>query len=225
MIRAVLLDMDGTLIRSNDAHARAYEDAFAEWGFHPDREEVRRSIGLGSDLLLPKFLPQETVDKEGEALMTRRAEIFKERYVPTIVPIVGARAFVEELKKRGLKVVLGTSATEQELEWLRPLAGIADLLHGETNADEVEKSKPAPDVWIAAAKMAGVPPEECVAIGDTPYDAEAARAAGVTAIGVLSGGWSREELKDAGFAEVYEDVRELEIRLNDSLIMTTERTW
>ena len=227
MIGAVLLDLDGTLILSNDAHARAYADAFAEWGFHPPLEEIRRAIGLGSKHLLPNFLPADVIERDGKALLARREEILKERYVPEIRPVLGARAFVEALKDRGLKVVLGTSATEEELAWLRPIAGISDLIVGETNADEVKESKPAPDVWIEAAKLAGVPPDQCAAVGDTPYDAQAARAAGVAAIGVETGGWSREELLDAGFAEVYADVRELMVGLDESLIgrMPTGEAW
>ncbi len=218
MIRAVLLDVDGTLVDSNDAHAKAYVDAFAEYGVHLPYEDVREAIGLGSDNLLPRFLPEDRVEREGKALLARRETIFHDRYVPTIRPILGARALVEELKRRGMKVVLGTSATEEELEWLDPVLGVRDLLDAETNADAVERSKPAPDIWLAAAKRAGAEPGECVAIGDTPYDAEAARAAGVPAIGVLSGGWSREELLAAGFAEVYADVRDLGDHIETSLI-------
>ena len=218
MIRSVLLDLDGTLVRSNEAHAEAWRDALAERGKTPPFDEVRRAIGRGGDQLLPLFLTEAEIAEWGEALKERRGEIFAQNYLHRVEPIPGAREFVASLLERGLSVALGSSATSEELAMLARVGGLDDLPIAVTTSDDAERSKPEPDIWRAAMAKIGAEPATTAIVGDTPYDAEAATKAGLRAVGVLSGGWSRGELGDAGFVEVYADVAELNARLAESLI-------
>lgn len=218
MIRSVLLDLDGTLILSNKAHTDAWRDALAERGKTPPYDEIRRAIGRGADQFLPLFLSESEIAEWGEALTERRGVIFKERYLQAVGPIPGAREFVASLLERNLKVALGSSAGEDELEQLTQAGGVADLPIPATTSGDAENSKPEPDIWIAAMKSIGAEPETTAIVGDTPYDVESAKKAGLKAIGVLSGGWKREELEAAGFDEVYHDVSALNAVLGQSLI-------
>ena len=218
MIRSVLLDLDGTLIDSTIPHTDAWVEALAERGKHPEREEVRRAIGRGADTLLPLFLSEAEIAEYGEALSKRRTQIFMERHLAGVGPIPGAREFVLSLLERNLKVALGSSAAENELDALATAGGLADLPIAATNAGDAERSKPAPDIWLAAMKSIEADPATTAIVGDTPYDVEAAKAAGLRAVGVMTGGWTRDELEQAGYDEVYLSVAELNIHLDQSLI-------
>jgi HAD superfamily hydrolase (TIGR01509 family) len=202
-IRAVLLDVDGTLIDSNDAHARAWVDAGAELGHAIAFDDVRWLIGMGGDKVLPRLtgLPEESA--EGSNLLERRGEIFRERYLPGLRPFEGARDLLERLRADGKRLVVATSASEADLEPLLDAAGIKDVIQGATNADEAEESKPAPDIVAAALERARVEPEHAVMLGDTPYDIQAANRAGVRCIALRCGGWDDEALRDA--IEVHQD--------------------
>ncbi len=218
VIRSVLLDLDGTLIDSNRAHAKAWQDALTERGKTVSYEEAHRVIGMGTDQLLPLFLSEQEISEWGDELIERRGEIFKERYLQTVGPIPGAREFVYSLLERGLKVSLGSSAAPEELQQLAQAGGVVDLPIPATTSGDADKSKPEPDIWLAAMEGLGGEPETTAIVGDTPYDIEAAKKGGLKAIGVLTGGWSREELEAAGADEVYPDVSQLNARLGDSLL-------
>ena len=209
MIRTVILDIDGTLILSNEAHARAFVDAAEELGGYriPPVEEVLRLIGMGGDKLIPRVFGIEKEEKRGKVLDERKGEIFRERYLPTLEPAPGVRALLERLKADGFALVVATSADEEDLKGLLKRAGISDLIEEATSAGEVENSKPDPDVVEAALAAAGVEPSDAVMIGDTPYDVEAATRAGVKIIGVRTGGWKDEDLQ--GAIAVYGDTAAL----------------
>ena len=194
MIEAVLLDVDGTLIDSNDAHARAWLDAFDEAGFTAAFGAVRGLIGMGGDHLIPAMvgLPKET--ELGQRLSKRRGEIFKERYLSTIKPFPHVRALIERMLADELTLVVATSATDDDLGALLDIAGLSDLLKTRTTGDEAERSKPDPDIVTTALKKTGVSAHQAVMIGDTPYDLEAAAKAGVPSIGFTSGGWPASKL-------------------------------
>jgi HAD superfamily hydrolase (TIGR01509 family) len=169
---------------------------------HPGFEAVRRMIGMGGDKLVPRAFGFELESPRGEELDERKGRIFRTRFGPGLRPTEGARDLVERLKGDGLRIVVATSAGEEDLKLLLGRAGVADLIDDCTSSSDVDESKPAPDVVEAAAKQAGTPPERCIMIGDTPYDVEAATRAGVRIIGVRTGGWSAEEL--AGSIAVYD---------------------
>ncbi|HEX2094706.1 MAG TPA: HAD family hydrolase [Longimicrobiaceae bacterium] len=207
-IRAVILDIDGTLVDSNDAHARAFLDAAEELGMEvPPFREVWRRIGMGGDKLIPEVWGFEKESEGGEKLDARKGEIFRERYLPKLEPTRGARALLHRLRDDGIKLVVATSAGEADVKGLLERAGVTDLIQEAASADEVEESKPDPDIVHAALEDAGFPPEQTVMLGDTPYDVEAARRAGVPIVALRCGGWGDEDLD--GAVAVYDDPADL----------------
>jgi HAD superfamily hydrolase (TIGR01509 family) len=205
--RVVIFDVDGTLIDSNDAHAASWVDTLAEAGHDVPFERIRLMIGMGGDKLLPTATGIEVDSPEGERLTSRRAEIFHQRYLPTLRALPGARALLERLGRDGRTLVIATSAKREELDAMLRQVGLDGLFEEETSSSDAERSKPDPDIVEAALRRAGVPPDECVMLGDTPYDVEASQRAGVAIIGVRSGGWTAEEL--AGAVEVWDGPADL----------------
>ena len=199
MLRSAILDIDGTLIISNEAHARAFIDAATGIdGLHvPSVEEVLRLIGMGGDKLIPRAFGVDHDEGLGKRLDERKGEIFRERYLPTLRPAPGARDLLERLRDDGFSRIVATSASEEDLEGLLEQAGVKDLIDDATSSGDVENSKPDPDVVRAALKQAGARPEQAVMLGDTPYDVQAAGRAGVRIIAVKTGGWDEEELRGA----------------------------
>jgi HAD superfamily hydrolase (TIGR01509 family) len=215
-VKAAIFDMDGTLIDSNDLHARAWQDVFHEYGRDVGFEEVRVQIGKGGDQLMPVFLSKADIAARGEEIEARRAEIFKRRYLPQVKPFRDVRALFQRLIDDGVKVALASSAKADELETYKQIAGIEDLVSAETSSDDADRSKPKPDIFQAALVKANVSGAEAIAIGDTPYDAQAAGKAGVRTIGFLCGGWSEADLRKAGCFRIYQDPADLLAHYADS---------
>ena len=216
-VRVVILDIDGTLIDSNDAHAQAFLDAAEELGLEvPEFREVWRRIGMGGDKLIPEVWGFEKDSERGEKLNARKGEIFRERFLPTLQPTRGARALLHRMRDDGIKLVVATSADREDLEGLLERAGVQDLIQEATSADDVEESKPDPDIVHAARHEGGFPSEQTVMLGDTPYDVEAANRAGVPIIAVRSGGWGDEDLQ--GAVAVYEDPADLLDHFDESAV-------
>jgi HAD superfamily hydrolase (TIGR01509 family) len=216
MIRAVLLDVDGTLIDSNDAHARAWVDVGEEFGHDIEFGRVRWLVGMGGDRVLPELTGLEEESDEGRRMLDRRGEIFRERYLPKLRAFPQTHELLDRLRQDGVRLVVATSASEKDMGALLKQAGLETLMDGATNSDDAEESKPAPDIVEAALKKAGAPAAEVIMIGDTPYDVTAAQRAGVRIIGVRCGGWKDGELK--GAAEVYEDPADLLDNYETSLL-------
>ncbi len=217
MPKAVIFDVDGTLVDSVDLHARAWQDAFRDYGHEVLLADLRGQIGKGGDQLMPVFLPTDELEARGEALEKRRGEIIKQRYLPEVRGFSGMRALFERLRADGVRVVLASSAKADELGVYKKLADIEDLVDAETSSDDAERSKPPPDVFEAAvAKLDGIGPAEIVVVGDTPYDAEAAGKAGLRAVGVLCGGFPEDGLRRAGCVAIYHDPADLLARLDGS---------
>ena len=205
--RAALLDVDGTLVDSNDQHARAYVDVFREFGRDVAFEQVRPLIGMGGDKVLPRLIGVAHDSEEGKRISERRSEIFLERYVPQLKALPGARALLERMQQEGLTLVVATSAKEAEYKKLVQIAGVEGVVDDQTTADDASRSKPDPDIIVAALKKAEVAPAAAVMLGDTPYDVQAARAAGVGCVALRSGGWTDKDLGDA--LAVYDDPADL----------------
>ncbi|WP_382310079.1 HAD family hydrolase [Herbiconiux sp. UC225_62] len=203
-LRAVLFDIDGTLIDSNYLHVDAWTRAFADVGVAVDAWKVHRSIGLDSAKLLDALLG-DRAEALGDEAKERHTAHYEELH-PRLRRFEGARELIERLSESGVRVVLATSAPPEEFEVLRACLDVDDLLHAATTADDVETAKPDPDIIGVALERAGVPAFEAVMIGDTRWDAEAAGRAGVGSLGVLSGGIGSAELLEAGAAEVFDDV-------------------
>ena len=212
--KAVLFDVDGTLVDSNDAHASAWVKAFAEHGVTVDPITVRRSIGMGGDKLMPAVSGLEEDSPLGEKIATRRGEIFKKEFLPKLEAFRGARDLVDAIKQRGYTAVAASSAAKEELEPLLKIAGADSLMDAKTSSDDADESKPAPDIITAALERANATADEAIMIGDTPYDIEAAQRAGVPAIAFRSGGWSDDDLK--GAIAIYDGPRALLEAISDS---------
>jgi HAD superfamily hydrolase (TIGR01509 family) len=211
--KAVLFDIDGTLIDSNDAHARAWVAALAEAGHDVPFERVRPLIGMGGDRVLPELVPGLTDDTEpGKTITKRRLEIFKERELPHLRPTRGARELLAAVRARGARIVMATSAKGAELDDLLAVGDFQQFVEDAATSDDAEQSKPAPDIVSASLKKAGVATHEAVMVGDTKYDVEAAHNAGVACVALLCGGNPRETLRAAD--AVYADPAELAERLD-----------
>ena len=211
MLRGIIFDIDGTLLDSNDAHAACWVQAMSENGHAIPYETIRELIGKGGDHILKETCGLSDEEGVGKAISDRRKQLFMDEHLGTCMATPGARSLVKELRARGLKLAVATSASSAEVHKLLEQAGVDDLFEITTDADDVSASKPNPDVIQAALQKLGVGAAEVVMIGDTPYDIEAAARAGVRTIALRTGGWFDAELK--GSAAVVEDPRELLLRL------------
>jgi HAD superfamily hydrolase (TIGR01509 family) len=210
MIKAVIFDIDGTLIDTVDLHAAAWVEALRHFGFEVAYQDMRAQIGKGGDQILHGLLPPDAVEQRGEEIKDFRSDLFKREYLAKAKPFPGVRDLFERIRASGQKAVLASSGNADEVERYKDIAGIADLIDAATSSDDAERSKPFPDIFEAAlAGLAPLKPEEAVVVGDTPYDAEAARNAGLKAVGVLSGGFSEQALREAGCIAVYRDTQDL----------------
>ena len=201
-VKAVLFDVDGTLIDSNDSHAAAWVQAFQEFGVTVDAIQVRRSIGMGGDKLMPAVSGITEESAQGTKIAKRRGEIFQREFLPRLQPFRDAHRLVAAVAARGHRAVAASSASEEDLIPLLDLAGARSLLDDWTSSDDADESKPAPDIIEAALRRAGVPAANAVMIGDTPYDIVAARSAGVRVIAFRSGGWLDPDL--VGAIEIFD---------------------
>ncbi len=219
MIKAVIFDIDGTLIDSVDMHAHAWQEAFAKFGGKVAFADVRSQIGKGGDQLIPVFLSKDEQERFGEALDKFRGELWKAKYMSQVKPFPGARQLVWRVREEGLQVALASSAKAEEVEFYKRVAHIEDLVEEQTSADDAERSKPYPDIFqAAAARLKDVDASEAVTIGDSPYDAIAVGKLKMTSIGVLSGGFPEDELWKAGYSEIYRDCQDLLERYDTSLL-------
>ena len=218
-VKAVIFDVDGTLVDTVDMHADAWQRAMRDVGKEVRFEDVRAQIGKGSDKLMPVFFSEAELEEIGEQLEKRRGEIYKSEHLPRVEAFPKVRELFERILKDGLRIALASSAPEDELTHYKEVAGIGDLIDAATSADDAEESKPEPDIFDAAVKsLKGVRAEECVVVGDTPYDVIAARKIGIPTIGVLSGGFPESSLRDEGAVEIYKDPADLLENYERSLI-------
>jgi HAD superfamily hydrolase (TIGR01509 family) len=206
-IRGVILDVDGTLVDSNDAHAKAWVEAMAEYGYHVPYEKVRPLIGMGGDKVLPETIGIQKDSPLGKKISQRRAEIFKERYLPTVRAFPKARELLQRMRESGLKLAVASSAQPDELEALLNIVGASDLIEVKSSSKDAQGSKPDPDIVQVTLQRLGFPPDQVIMLGDTPYDIEAARKIGVGTIALRSGGWPDHELR--GALAIYDDTADL----------------
>jgi membrane protein len=199
---------DGTLIDSNELHVAAWHRVFAEAGHAVTSEAIRGEIGKGGDHLVPALLPG-LPQREQHKLTQAHGHLFKSEFLAKAKPFPGARELIERVHADGSKVVLASSASGDELTHYVDLMGIGDLVAASTSSDDVDASKPAPDIFASALRKAGVDAHAAVAVGDTPYDVQSARASGIATVTVLSGGFPADDLKEAGAAAIYTDVGQI----------------
>ena len=218
MIGAVLFDVDGTLIDSNDLHAAAWREAFRHFGHDIAFEDIRGQIGKGGDNLIPTMLPDLDQERQDE-IDEFRGELFKRDYLPRVVPFPFVRELFERLKTDGRKVVLASSAKGAEVDFHVGVIGAEDLVTATTSADDVEHSKPCADIVAAAmGKVKPLGPEQIVVVGDSPFDVLAAKKLDLRVIGFRSGGFPEEVLKEAGADEIYDGPEDLLRNYDASLL-------
>jgi HAD superfamily hydrolase (TIGR01509 family) len=216
MIKGMLIDVDGTLVLSNNAHAYAWVDAFGEAGYSVKFDVVRPLMGMGSDKLIPKLYPELSAEQgKGESIAKRRREIFLNKYLPQIEPAPGGEELIKKLHKCGIKTVVASSASSTELESLLAVANVTDLLTKQTSSSDVDNSKPDPDIIAAALKKIDLPAKQVLLIGDTPYDIESAEICDVSVIAVRCGGFSDIDLHGAW--KIYDSPADVSNHLNDIL--------
>jgi HAD superfamily hydrolase (TIGR01509 family) len=217
MIEAVIFDVDGTLINSVDQHAKAWLWAFARHGHDIPFDDIRAQIGKGGDQLMPVFLPPEEIEHIGEKLQEERGTFFKDEYLPHLHAFPMVRELFQRLKADGKRIALASSAKPDELERYVEIAEVADLVEHSASSGDAEKSKPHPDIFHAAlAKLGDIDPSKVIVVGDTPWDAIAAAKAGLKTIGLLCGGFSKHDLKDAGCVAIYTNPAELLLKYDES---------
>jgi HAD superfamily hydrolase (TIGR01549 family) len=218
MIKAFIFDIDGTLIDSNDFHARAWERAFAASGKAVAFQDIRPHMGKGSDQLLPEFLRADEIERLGKTISELRGNIFKREYLPQVRPFPKVRELFRRIRETGARIALASSAKEEEVESYKKIAQIDDLVEKSTSSDDAKESKPEPDVFHAAMAQLGNPERDSVlVVGDTPYDAAAAVKAKLPVIGVLCGGFPEKALRANGYCAVYRDPADLLEHLEDIL--------
>ena len=203
MPKAAIFDVDGTLVDSVDLHASAWQDAFLHFGHQVSFEQARSQIGKGGDQLLPVFLSQAEQDDHGEAMQTWRGERFRAHYLPMVRPFSAVPDLLGKIREHGLKIAVASSAKQAELSDYLRIAGIEKLVDVTTCSEDAEQSKPAPDIFQVALARLGMAAADAVAIGDTPYDAQAAGKAGMRTIGMLCGGFTEADLRAGGCSQVY----------------------
>jgi HAD superfamily hydrolase (TIGR01549 family) len=208
-----LLDVDGTLIDSNYHHALAWYRAFRRSGITLPLWRIHRHVGMGGDQLVPALLGPRLNEERGEEIRGAREEEYR-ALIGEVAPLEGSRELTADLKERGLIVVLASSSPQEEIDHYLELLDARELADAWTTHDDVEATKPEPDLVHAALEKAGT--EDAVMVGDTPWDIEAARKAGVETICVITGGFSEQELRDAGAVTVFESVEELRKRLDQT---------
>ncbi len=198
--QGVILDVDGTLILSNDAHAQAWVEAFAEFGYEVKFEQIRPLIGMGGDQIIPQFAPGLSDQQgQGKEIADKRKELIINKFAANLAPANGTRQLILKMLDEGLRLIIASSATSQELSVLLKAAQVDDLLSQDeaTTSSDTEASKPAPDIVEVALSRLNMQPSEVVMLGDTPYDIESANKAGVDVIAFRCGGFDDSQLKNA----------------------------
>lgn len=206
-LEAIIFDMDGTLIDSNDHHAKAWQDAFEDYGVSFDLETVRMQIGKGGDLLVPDMLGAKQMLSFGKEIQNHRKTLFRERYRQAIEPFPGIPESFRRLREDSIRIVIATSSNEEDLSFYINLLGIGDLIEAATSKDDVEMSKPAPDVFAAALEKLGTRPDRTLVVGDTPYDVLAAHRSSLPIAAVRCGKFPENTLEKAEL--LFDDVPDL----------------
>jgi HAD superfamily hydrolase (TIGR01509 family) len=216
MTEAVIFDIDGTLVDSVDLHAQAWQETFRHFGREVPFPVLRHQIGRGADQLLPLFFSSEELERFGKELEKHRSGLYKRLYLPDVKAFPKVRELFERIKSDGKLIALASSSAKEEADYYKHLANIEDLVEAEVCSEDVENSKPAPDVFTVALRRIGRDSHDVLVVGDTPYDAEAAAKSNLRSVGVLCGGFAEQELLDAGTIAIFRDPEHLLARYDNS---------
>ncbi|MDX1583157.1 MAG: HAD family hydrolase [Thermoanaerobaculia bacterium] len=206
-LKAIIFDLDGTLIDSNDLHAKAWQEAFEHYGVHLDYETVRLQIGKGGDLLVPDLLGAKEMLAFGEEIEAFRKKHFRENFRDRIEPFEGIAESFTALREKSVRIVVASSSNEKDLSYYLDTLGVNDLIDDATSADDVDMSKPAPHVFAAALEKLGTEPATTLVVGDTPYDILAAHRNSLPIAAVRCGGFPERTLEKAEL--IFDDVPEI----------------
>ncbi len=204
-----ILDVDGTLVDTNYHHALAWHRALHAHGHPVQMWKVHRHIGMGGDQILDALIGEEAAAGAGEEIRAAEAEAYGE-LIGEVEPMEGARELIERLRAEGSTVILASSAKQEEVDHYLDLLDARELVDGWTTSADVEATKPAPDLVLAALAKAG-DEGPSVMVGDSVWDVKAARGAGLPTLAVLTGGFSEAELREAGAAQVVESIGGLRV--------------
>ncbi len=214
---AIIFDIDGTLIDSVDAHAEAWVVAFKQFGYTVGFEEMKQKIGKGGEFVIEDVFSPEEVEAKGEQIHSFRSQYYHDNFLKQVQPLPKVRELFERIREDGLRILLATSAQPESAEHYIELLGVKDLIEGCTTTGDVKKAKPNPDIFeTVLAKLDGITADQVIVVGDSPYDAEAAAKAFLQTVGVLTGGFSEEQLKSAGCIAIYKDPADLLAYYTDS---------
>jgi HAD superfamily hydrolase (TIGR01509 family) len=203
-----ILDVDGTLVDTNYHHALAWHRALHAHGYQVQMWKVHRHIGMGGDQIVDALIGEEAATEDGDAIREAEAEAY-EKLIGEVEPMEGARELLERLRGEGATVILASSAKQEEVDHYLDLLDARDLIDDWTSSADVEKTKPEPDLVHAAMEKAGND-SPSVMVGDSVWDVKAAKAAGLSTMAVLTGGFSEEELREAGASQVVESIADLD---------------
>ncbi len=219
---AAILDIDGTLVDTNYHHAIAWYRAFRQHGVVLPVWRIHRHVGMGGDQLVGAVAGDEIEEEHGDAIREAEKALYL-ALIEEVEPFAGARELMVELKERGHPLVLASSAKANEVDHYLDLLDAREIADSWTTSADVEATKPSPDLVQAALEKAGITPQdpplttgEAVMVGDTTWDCEAARRAGVETVAVMTGGFSEDELRQAGAVAVFESIDELRGRLAET---------
>ncbi|HEX2059067.1 MAG TPA: HAD family hydrolase [Actinomycetota bacterium] len=210
---AAILDIDGTLVDTNYQHAIAWYRAFKAYDVVVPVWRIHRHVGMGGDHLVGALTDDATEERLGDDIRAAEKKLYAE-LIDEVAPMEGAAELVSELEERGHPVVLASSAKEEEVDHYLDLLGVRDIVRGWTTSADVEATKPKPDLVAAAVEKSGT--GRAVMVGDSIWDCEAAKRAGLETIGVLTGGFARSELEEHGAVAVFESVEELRSQLEET---------
>jgi len=209
MISAIIFDLDGTLVDSNDLHTDAWDETFRHFGKEFPRARLRHQIGKGGDQYLPEFLTEAELRSIGPEIDKFRGDLFKRKYIERVQPFPKVRELMERIRQDGKRIALASSGNESEIEQYVKLAEIGGLIETQTTKTDVSHSKPAPDIFLRAINLLHVSPSEAIVVGDTPYDIQAAKKLEVPTVALLCGGFAEDELRASGAVAIFKNPADL----------------
>jgi HAD superfamily hydrolase (TIGR01549 family) len=208
--QGVIFDIDGTLVDSVEFHALAWQKAFAKHGYRISFTDLKQHIGKGGEQIVASFVSDSEFDQVVEPISRDRKEIYQQEFLPQVQPFADVPALFHRLKSDNIQIILASSARPNTVDHYIDLLNVEHLIDGATSTGDVEHAKPQPDIFISALqKLKGISPDQVLVIGDSPYDAQAAKKVPLPTVGVRCGGFDESWLRQAGCVTVYQDPADL----------------